>query len=400
VGSAVRRLLALLLFAAPLNAAAEGLLPGGVVDVKITPAALVLGKDARAQVTLSVTDPAGNAVDVEGLEILASAGRVEPVEHVATGRYTALYRPPRVGFPHIAWILAKARAPSGAVAGVALLPLMGQGTLRVDTKPDAQVTLRIGEDVFGPVTADRRGVARITVVAPPGSTIGTALSVDAAGNETTQTVDLAVPPFNRIALLPMGRLTAGGRAPLLLLAVSGDGTALPHGDFHVSADRASVAEIRKLADGVWRVELQGPEKVENGHVQVRAELEGHGQSVADRAIPVVAGPAAQVRVHLAPAHHRAVDVQPVTVTAHFQDAHGNPVSAQGAQLTPSLGTLDAPRFSGGGVVRARWTFCGPVRRHPGAQDTGGHAGGAGAGCAGPRARAARRRRTTPAPHPR
>lgn len=344
--------------AAPAPANAQhglGLLPAGSLDLAVTPDHVVLGKDARVTVELTARSPDGAALDVADLQLQCSTGAVERVEPLGPGRFRAAWRPPKQGFPHVAQLWAHARGRDGDLWGTATIPLWGQGQLTVETKPDAVVTLRLGDAAFGPVSANGRGVAVLSVVAPPGPTRAVAEVVDPAGNETKQTVDLGVPSFNRLAAFGPRHAVAGRTVTVAVMAVDRRGSPLPADtplelDVQVGAD----PKVTPLRAGVWRVDLQAPPKVGPKPITLGVTLGGHKDSQAKVTIPVHAGPASKALVSLLPAQARAGARDQPNVTARVVDDFGNPARAPGLMATAVPGTLLEVQVDKDAVLRARW----------------------------------------------
>ncbi|MEW5853978.1 MAG: Ig-like domain-containing protein [Myxococcota bacterium] len=331
------------------------LLEGGVMELRVSRDHLVLGRDESAEVDIFTTDAQGKPVDVTGLVVLANVGTTEAPQHVELGHHRVTYRAPKVAFPHVALIAARATAPDGRVAGVVALPLWGQGRLNVETKAQSVVTLRVGDLTFGPVTANDAGVAVLEVTAPPGPPFGIAESLDLAGNETKQKVDLGVPAFNRIALFPLGETHAGGKVELLLIAVDRRGAMLDAGSFKLAVSRGTISEPRELRAGVWLLTVDAPPDVGNARLVVSAELEGERLSSVEAHLPLLPAPPARAQVRLAPSHHVAGSAVPVVVKVDVVDEHGNPVPTQGLALRTTLGKAEVQRHVGSGVMRGVWT---------------------------------------------
>jgi hypothetical protein len=336
------------------SASSDLKLEGGSIHWAFHPPHLVLGRDVRASMELTVLNLQGQPSDAEDLHVVASTGRVDKVEHMATGRYRASYRPAAVGFPHVVLFMARARTPDGMTAGAGFFPLFGQGQLRVDTTPDALVTLRVGSEDVGPLAADSDGTAVFDIVAPPGVATAHAESVDAAGNRTRQSVDLGVPAFNRHALFALHPAVAGGQARLLILAVDTQGQPLVDGNWDVSVEGDRPFSMHQVRPGVWLVETTAPERIGTGRMKVHASLSGKRAPGSEALVSVMAGPPHKAEVHLSRLHQSVGDRRPVQVTVRVTDAHGNVAAMSGTKLTVSAGTLTNVTHQRGSVLRAMW----------------------------------------------
>ncbi len=332
-----------------------GLLPGGSLDLTATPGHVVLGRDARVVLDLQARAPDGSPLVVEDLVLLASTGAVERVDGVGAGAFKATWRPPKQAFPHVAHLWASARAGSQVLWGTTTIALWGQGQLTVETKPDAVMTLRVGDAAFGPVSANSRGVAVLTVVAPPGPTRAVAEVVDPAGNETKQTVDLGVPSFNRLAAFGPRDVVAGQMVDIAVSAVDRRGTPLP-ADTPLDVDVQGGASpvITPLRAGVWRLAVRAPDKASAVPVRVTVGLTGHKDSQASVTVAVKAGPAARAVVSILPPQARAGAQDRPTVTARVVDVLGNASRAPGLTATVEPGTLSNVVVDRDAVLHARW----------------------------------------------
>jgi hypothetical protein len=105
---------------------------------------------------------------VEELSFTASAGKVEGLRRLPGGGFVARYRPPAEHVPQVAIVAATGHGARGLEDGWLAIPMSGRGKARVRGAPGTAVTLRVGDQVFGPATAGGDGVAAIPVVVPPG----------------------------------------------------------------------------------------------------------------------------------------------------------------------------------------------------------------------------------------
>lgn len=311
-----------------------------------TPERLQLGQDAEARLTI-VTDPAATE-----LQLFASRGEVSAPEAEAPGRFRATFHPPRERYPQVAILAAVARGPRGALHGWTVLPLWGQGTAEVRTMPGASVSLRVGTQVFGPLTADAEGRARVPVRVPPG--------VEEAFYGQRR-IALGVPPLSRVQAIaeqPVLRGDAAREVTVRLYAVTPEGRPLVGASFQLEATRGAVARTEAVAPGVsvvrWRLPAGPP-----GEVELSGGIPGDARSAFHVKVRVVPGSA----------RHWALDVDRDTVTADEDarvkvsvralDDAGNPAEAE-LRLASDLGegvalrALGAGRYEGSLVLPARW----------------------------------------------
>src|SRR6185369_11104233 len=99
------------------------------------------------------------------------------------------------------------------------LPLHGRTEMPLRTSPSATVTLRVGEQSFGPSSADRQGFVKIPIEVPPGMRTGVARAVDRDGNVKETQVDLQPPAFRRVLVVAPPLLEVGGYAEVAVLGL-------------------------------------------------------------------------------------------------------------------------------------------------------------------------------------
>jgi hypothetical protein len=222
-------------------------MPAGALSLTIEPPLLVLGRDTSASVTVRGL-PSSTQPD---LAVLTSAGRLGPWEASADG-WVARYEPPKENYPQVAMIAVVDRMRSTDFA-VGTLPLYGNVSFPVRGIPGGSVTLEVGKETFGPVTADETGRARVPIIVPPGVSTGTVRSVFGAEREESQ-LDLRLPAFQRVALLPsMDAVPADGAAAVPVYALVVDELGQPDADARVtfSATSGNVSQVVHQGNGVY-----------------------------------------------------------------------------------------------------------------------------------------------------
>jgi hypothetical protein len=212
----------------------------------------------------------------------------------------------------------------------------------VKTKPGARVTVRVGADAFGPVTAGASGDAVVPIVVPPGPEHAVATSIDPLGNESTKALDLAVPPFNRVALRVVDEVcVAGGAARVLVLAVDKKGAPLVDARFVVTVDGASLAaKTAPVAPGVY-LWTWSPPAGRSGTVRISVALADAPVSRASGEFRVLAAPAVRATVALSTTQLSADDGRAIGARVALFDAAGTPVPPGAAHVDVDVGYLDA-----------------------------------------------------------
>lgn len=298
--------------------------------VKLEPAALTFGP---AESPLEVLAPGAVAVKVWCGS--CGNGAVSAAEPVSPGRFRVRFTAPKERFPRVVLLGVEARAENGAkqVSWVAL-PLMANASLKLETKPQAAVTVTIGAKSFGPLPADARGKLTLPVVVPPGFPSATVVAADRAGNVTTTSLDLAAQPFPRAAVLvPEGEAGADQRLELEVFAVEPDGAPLVDASrLRILSRLGTVETPLARGGGVFTVGYRAPKSVSGGPDTVSVAVEGSPPMQLE--VPVRAAQSAQIVLSLDPPEFTAGSGTKVMVVAQVADANGNPVRS----LTPTITT--------------------------------------------------------------
>jgi hypothetical protein len=218
-------------------------------------------------------------VALESLELLASCGTMDQVAEVKKSRRGRWWRgrfvPPEEYYPQVAIIIAVGRREGGErVYGWTTLRLLGKGDAVVKTRPRAKISIKIGEETFGPVYANRRGVALVPVhKVRPGVTHGW---------DGKKRVDLNLPPVRRLfGWLDRRRVEGkdGARLELFLVAVAPDGATHSGAPPRVDLDGGSVGSSRALSGGGWRFTVPVPAG-EAASLKLKASLPGDRSQLA------------------------------------------------------------------------------------------------------------------------
>lgn len=303
---------------------------------------LVLGETREVRISLTATLPDGAPFDVAPPILRASTGKLSAPERVAPGKWSLTFTPPKERFPHVAILSAQVDQAEKSTVGFFPLPLWGKGRLEVKTKPDSEVVVYIGNRAFGPVSADKNGSAYVDILAPPGPERAVARSVDPVGNESQKTVDLGVPPFNRLALVKIDEVAAAdgtGEAQLLAFAVDKKGAPLFDAPLEVSASVGGFAgDPLGIAPGVYRLRFR-PGQTATGQARVDAVLEGSAASKASAAVRLLSGPAVSVELVPSATTVKADGDTNVVVTTRLFDQAGNPVPREAGRVDVSAGRI-------------------------------------------------------------
>lgn len=303
--------------------------------VKLEPAALTFGPQPEAAIVLT-------APNAKTLTVVSAngVGSFSAAESLGEGRFRVRFTFPKERFPQLALLRVERE---GGAREWAALPLLANADLKIETKPNATVTVTIGEKTFGPAVAGAKGKVTIPAQVPPGFATATVLAVDRAGNRTTQPLDLSPPPFARVA----GALAGADASPdqpatLELFAVEPDGKPLAKvGALKVTAKLGTCEAPTARGDGVFLVKYRAPAKISVGVAdQLTLGVEG-SPATTPLEVPLRAGAPARLAVTLSPPSYTAGSKLLSRVQVNAVDVGGNVLGVVKPQLTTDFGTIEA-----------------------------------------------------------
>jgi hypothetical protein len=328
-------------------AASAPLAAAGGPEVTLTPERpfIILGTDADATIDVEVTGPGAEAL--APTRTFATVGTLEaPRPTGVPGRFTARYLPPDDRFPEVALLVVELGNGAQRLRGVARLALHGTTEMPLRTSPLAQVTLRVGEQWFGPVTADKQGHVKIPIEVPPGLRFGTARAIDHNGNVKETEVDLQPAPWRRVLIVAPPLLEVGSFVEVAVLALDPVGAPAAPGRLSLHSTEGLVHALGG-GPGEARFLVEVPRRVGAGALALTAAAAGTPLGRAELAVPLVA--ARPRSLTLSPSLRRLVigggAQARVVISAH--DQFGNPTSADRARATVDGEAADVRVTSGG-----------------------------------------------------
>jgi hypothetical protein len=311
---------------------------GGAIRISAAPSALLLGRDAAAELT--ITAPS----DVQDIQLSANVGRIDEVRRLPGGGFAARYRPSGERLPQVAIVAAVAHTAAGMQDGWLAIPLSGQGDAKVRAAPGSRVVLRIGDRAFGPRTARADGIAVIPIVVPPGVR---------QGHHGFRPVDLRIPETPLVhAVVDRSTVVADREERVRVIAYG----VAPHG-----AARRGDAPILEASRGTLDVAGREPGVVSGvwtlppgraGEERLVVRLPSSPGTRTVLRVQVVAGAPAVVAVAFDRDALVAGVTDTVTVTARALDAGGNRVPAN-IDLSTDAGALGETRETQPGTLEAR-----------------------------------------------
>lgn len=312
---------------------------GVALRVLAQPGSLVLDK-AEQNTAIYIDAPPGEKV--EDVRLFANVGvitdarvQAEPSAGegaVSSSRWRARYSPPGTFFPQVALVAAQARVNGEVVWAFTSIPLWGLGTVTVKARPGSKVELDLARRKYGPVWADRRGMARVPVEVPPG--------FDSARYKR-QTLPVAVVPFSRVLALPEEPRVPqdGSRSTRIrVFAVDAKGAPLETPvDVRMVARAGVLGALETVAPGMFVAEYRPPKKGD-GEAHVSAFIAGQEKLKSDAVMTMTSGAPAGIDLLVEPRRFSPGD-KPMRVTVRVLDAIGATTSAGVLGVTTTLGSL-------------------------------------------------------------
>lgn len=325
---------------------------GGSLKVKIALRSrekLVLGKTDKAALQISVitrksSQSAGTPARGCHIEMATNVGSFSEVKPREGGSYSVDYVLPSRFFPQYAIISATANCVQGIGSNWIVVPLYGTGHVLVKAKPGKDINLRVGDDLFGPVTPDRHGNAKIPIVVPPGFRYGQ------VGN---QRISLDLPPVNRIAAAPDRKAVTAktGKAGIYIYAIDSDGSALIKARLRVFAENGRIKQIKRIKRGVYRAIYLAPRSADAKEDVVTVELKNSPASKSKVLLKIGSEIPQQIQVTAFPENFKAGSDRAVTLKVRITDAQGDPTDGN-VLIESDLGRSESIEQIATGVYRA------------------------------------------------
>jgi len=234
--------------------------PASRVELSLDPPAPVKGRDTHAQLSIRILRPDGTADPDSSPPVLrVNVGEVSGLTQVGPGTYRAAYALPTTRYPEVAILVALSPWPHPAsihgALGRLLVPLATRVSLPGRAERNAEVSIEIAGETFGPVSTGPDGRFSLPVVVPPGYGTARARAVDRFGNTRTRELDLNLPPTDQLACVANPtQLPADGQAKARILCAASD----PHG-------KPVTSNTVKLS--AERGTLRGPTVLDNGMLE-------------------------------------------------------------------------------------------------------------------------------------
>ncbi len=326
------------------------------VTFSAQPSQLVLTRDPRAALTLTVVDAGGQPVDGIALRASANVGTVTDVAALSGGRYSATYTPPTTPFPQVAIISVWDAADPDRTFGFFTVPLIGKVDYPVDAQaPGVQLVFTVGGKTFPAATSGADGLARVPIEVPPGVTSATVALTAPGGASQTQKLDLQVPPFNRIALgATPSFVPADGKhqTKVRVFAVDGTGRPADGQQVAISSTAGNVGQVRFAGNGLYEAVYTAPLLDTPSRATISASIIGQEMESNDTLeLTLEPGGAASVALSADPSQVTP-SVTKSVLTARILDQSGQALGGHNVEIRTASGPVTAPRVVSPGVFSA------------------------------------------------
>ncbi|MBI5488898.1 MAG: hypothetical protein HY905_16310 [Deltaproteobacteria bacterium] len=275
---------------------------------------------------------------VRTLRGVTTLGEMHGPDRVEPGLFEADVRLPALHGPAVILALFEGEGCAGYVR----ITVWKAANLEVETEPGAQVQVEIAGQTFGPVRAQGR-TATVPVEIPPGAEKARVVARDAAGNESTQNIDL---PHQRYPLAlvvpPAASILADDTQVLpILAAVTETDGGLP-AEWSVSVESGALGEPADIATGL-RIYPWRPSRALGEQGIVVTQEDGETRTPVE----MTAGPPVGVEIQAEPDILPADGLSTSTIYAGVSDGLGHYLESGTIEVDIAGGIiLQAPQQTG------------------------------------------------------
>jgi hypothetical protein len=326
------------------------------LSVSGEPSSLVVGSSEPSTVTMTMPGFPGR-ID---LGARTSSGRIGVPTRSGDASWTTTLRAPTTNYPHLG--LVTVSAPGGVAVGGGAVAFRGAVAFPIQGPPGSSLSLRIGDQTFGPVVADASGNAALPIEVPPGTRQATQI-IEQGPNRTEGTLDLSPPATRRLAWIPSpGPVPVGERTTLHALVLQADGQPDMNADLAVAATAGTVGRATHIGEGLYAVDYTA---TGGSNGTVTASIPGSPIDVdqipvrhlppmpADGLPPTSGGTVSALLV--LPDATKVAPGGSTTVRVVSVDRYGYPVPGAALDVYASSGTVPKAIDTGGtGVAEFAW----------------------------------------------
>jgi hypothetical protein len=279
--------------------------PAARISLQLIGNAPVKNRDAAVELSVEVLGSDGKPDPQSAPPVVrANVGSIEALTRVADGRYHARYVLPTTLYPEVAVVVAFSAWPHpqsvhGAF-GAVRVPLASAVELPGQTERDADFSIVIAGQKFGPVKAGPDGRFKVPVVVPPGYGTGQGTAIDRLGNRRVTSFDLQLPPTDQLAcVISPTRLPADGASRARVMCATSDpyGNVATAAKVLLAAGRGSLSPPRPLENGVVEWTYVAPRELsEKPDVLAASWHQGNVNAREELQLQLVQGPAVQAKI--------------------------------------------------------------------------------------------------------
>ncbi len=324
-----------------------------------SPTALTLGVDKTASIAFHLGGGDAQALAATRLVHSVSTGVLANLTHLGGGQFSGLYTPPAATSPQLALLTAvDAADPSRTYASV-VLPLSAKVDQSVSVAPKSNVILKVGGREFGPIQADSKGRAKVSVIVPPGTESAIRVQIAPGGVVTEAPLDLALPASRRIALFPPPNgIPADGRLQVTVraLVVTPDGRPDEAAQVVFSASTGAISAPRHEGAGVYATTYTPPFANATTPLKISVKLADQPPAQADtRTLSLVPVRATQLTLVADPL---AAAAATFTVRAHVGGPDGAPLATRALTFSANGARFQEVKDLKSGDYQATFTVTG------------------------------------------
>lgn len=351
-GTSIRhqRKLASLWFLA-LVASASAFAAGATLAVEKSP--IVLGQTESVAVTISVTEPAGEAL--RPLRLAVNVGSFSPVQRTAQGKYRAVYTPPGTRFPQVALVAVWRESGADAVIEFLRIPLFGSTRLPIGAKRKSKVTVMVADQSFGPALVDD-GNIELPITVPPGVLEAELRVREPNGNTLTKRLPIDVPAYNRVTvgLVPHAIVADGKERARLDVFYDKAEAGMKESRLKVTASLGTVTFDHAEA-GRFVYWYRPPADTGAPAVEFNVSVDGDARAKASARLILGLTPAARVVLRPPGKPMRADGTSKDKVEVVVLDNEGLGLPDQKIDLTANGVAMKGLSYQGNGVYRTDFT---------------------------------------------
>ncbi len=359
-----------------LKAEAQGLIaeatyevgpPASRISLRWVGAPPVKNRDTAVELSVEVLGAEGKPDPQSAPPVLrANVGSIEGLARVAPGRYRALYVLPTTRYPEVAVVVAFSAWPHPQAVhgafGALRVPLASAVELPGQTEPNADFSILIAGQKFGPVQAGPDGRFKVPVVVPPGYGSGQATAIDRLGNRRVTAFDLQVPATDQLAcVISPTRLPADGVSRARVMCATSDpfGNVATGAKVQLVATKGTLSSARPLENGVVEWTYVAPRELSDKPDALAASWrQGTISAHENLSLQLLQGPAVQARVAIdEPLVHLGGRA---ALRVEVADALGRPRPGALLTVTAGSGQLAATLESVPGKLKVDWQPAAPV----------------------------------------